>query len=130
MDFTVYKSDAVDIHHVFPKDYCVKAGYPRSKWNSIMNKTPLSYRTNREIGGVSPSKYLSKIEKKGQVTEQVLNSYLESHWLDVADCRQDNFDEFIVKRASKLLDAIESVMGKPVSGRDSEEVILGFGRGL
>ena len=130
MDFTVYKSDAVDIHHVFPKDYCVKAGYPRSKWNSIMNKTPLSYRTNREIGGVAPSKYLSKIEKKGQVTEQVLDSYLESHWLDVADCRQDNFDEFIVKRASKLLDAIESVMGKPVSGRDSEEVILSFGKGL
>ncbi len=130
MDFTVYKSDAVDIHHVFPKDYCVKAGYPRSKWNSIMNKTPLSYRTNREIGGVAPSKYLSKIEKKGQVTEQVLDSYLESHWLDIADCRQDNFDEFIVKRASKLLDAIESVMGKPVSGRDSEEVILSFGKGL
>lgn len=130
MDFTVYKSDAVDIHHVFPKDYCVKAGYPRSKWNSIMNKTPLSYRTNREIGGVAPSKYLSKIEKKGQVTEQVLDSYLESHWLDVADCRQDNFDKFIVKRASKLLDAIESVMGKPVSGRDSEEVIFSFGKGL
>ncbi len=130
MDFTVYKSDAVDIHHVFPKDYCVKAGYPRSKWNSIMNKTPLSYRTNREIGGVAPSKYLSKIEKKGQVTEQVLDSYLESHWLDIADCRQGNFDEFIVKRASKLLDAIESVMGKPVSGRDSEEVILSFGKGL
>ncbi len=130
MDFTVYKSDAVDIHHVFPKDYCVKVGYPRSKWNSIMNKTPLSYRTNREIGGVAPSKYLSKIEKKGQVTEQVLDSYLESHWLDIADCRQDNFDEFIVKRASKLLDAIESVMGKPVSGRDSEEVILSFGKGL
>lgn len=130
MDFTVYKSDAVDIHHVFPKDYCIKAGYFKSQWNSIINKTPLSYRTNREIGGVAPSKYLSKIEKKGQVTEQVLNSYLESHWLDVSDCRQDNFDEFIVRRASKLLDAIESAMGKPVLGRDSEEVIQNFGKGL
>ncbi|HBN56326.1 MAG TPA: hypothetical protein DD414_06080 [Lachnospiraceae bacterium] len=130
MDFTVYKSDAVDIHHVFPKDYCVKAGYPKSKWNSVINKTPLSYRTNREIGGVSPGKYLSKIEKKGQVTEQVLNSYLESHWLDVVYCRQDNFDEFIVNRASKLLDAIESAMGKPVPGRDSEEVVQNFGKGL
>lgn len=130
MDFTVYKSDAVDIHHVFPKDYCMKSGYPKSRWNSIINKTPLSYRTNREIGGVAPSKYLSKIEKKGQVTEQTLNSYLESHWLDVSDCRQDNFDEFIIKRASKLLDAIEKAMGKPVSGRDSEEVIQSFGKGL
>ncbi len=130
MDFTVYKSDAVDIHHVFPKEYCIKSGYPKSRWNSIINKTPLSYRTNREIGGVAPSKYLSKIEKKGQVTEQVLDSYLESHWLDVLECRQDRFDEFIIKRASKLLDAIEMAMGKPVPGRDSEEVIQNFGKGL
>lgn len=130
MDFTVYKSDAVDIHHVFPKEYCIKSGYPKSRWNSIINKTPLSYRTNREIGGVAPSKYLSKIEKKGQVTEQVLDSYLESHWLDVLECRQDRFDEFIIKRASKLLDAIEMAMGKPVPGRESEEVIQNFGKGL
>ncbi len=130
MDFTVYKSDAVDIHHVFPKEYCIKSGYPKSRWNSIINKTPLSYRTNREIGGVAPSKYLSKIEKKGQVTEQVLDSYLESHWLDVLECRQDRFDEFIIKRASKLLDAIEMAMGKPVQGRESEEVIQNFGKGL
>ncbi len=130
MDFTVYKSDAVDIHHVFPKEYCIKSGYPKSRWNSIINKTPLSYRTNREIGGVAPSKYLSKIEKKGQVTEWVLDSYLESHWLDVLECRQDRFDEFIIKRASKLLDAIEMAMGKPVPGRESEEVIQNFGKGL
>lgn len=130
MDFTVYKSDAVDIHHVFPKEYCIKSGYPKSRWNSIINKTPLSYRTNREIGGVAPSKYLSKIEKKGQVTEQVLDSYLESHWLDVLECRQDRFDEFIIKRASKLLDAIEMAMGKPVPGRECEEVIQNFGKGL
>ncbi len=130
MDFTVYKSDAVDIHHVFPKEYCIKSGYPKSRWNSIINKTPLSYRTNREIGGVAPSKYLSKIEKKGQVTEQVLDSYLESHWLDVLECRQDRFDEFIIKCASKLLDAIEMAMGKPVPGRESEEVIQNFGKGL
>lgn len=50
MDFTVYKAEGVDIHHVFPKDYCEKQRYPREKWNSVVNKTPISYSTNREIG--------------------------------------------------------------------------------
>jgi hypothetical protein len=67
MDFTVYKAESIDIHHIFPRDYCEKKGLPRAKWNSVVNKTPITYSTNREIGGVAPSQYLTKIEKKGQV---------------------------------------------------------------
>ena len=127
MDFTVYKAEYIDIHHVFPRDYCEKQGYSKTKWNSIVNKTPITYSTNREIGGVSPSKYLAKIETKGQVASSVLDGYLESHFLDVSCCRSDDFERFIVCRAKKLLDIIESATGKVVSGRDSEEVIEAFG---
>lgn len=130
MDFTVYKAENIDIHHVFPRDYCEKQNYPKAKWNSIVNKTPLTYSTNREIGGIAPSRYLGRIETKGQVTTPVLDSYLESHWLNVACCRNDDFDNFIINRAKMLLDAIESAMGKAVSGRDSEEVISVFGNTL
>lgn len=130
MDFTAYKAECIDIHHVFPKDYCEKQGYPKARWNSVVNKTPLSYSTNREIGGAAPSKYLSKIEAKGQVTEPVLNGYLESHWLDVNCCRNDDFDEFLIERAKKLLAAIEKATGKVISGKESEEVIAGFGAKL
>ena len=127
MDFTVYKAEGVDIHHVFPKDYCEKQRYPREKWNSVVNKTPISYSTNREIGGVAPGKYLDKIAQKGQVAVSVLDSYLESHWLNVTACRTDNFDMHIIERAKKLLDAIESAMGKAISGRDSQDVVDKFG---
>lgn len=127
MDFTVYKAEGVDIHHVFPKDYCEKQRYPREKWNSVVNKTPISYSTNREIGGVAPGKYLDKIAQKGQVAVPVLDSYLESHWLNVTACRTDNFDKHIIERAKKLLDAIESAMGKAISGRDSQDVVDKFG---
>ena len=127
MDFTAYKSESIDIHHVFPRDYCEKMNYPKAKWNSVVNKTPISYRTNREIGGVAPSRYLSKIEAKGQVTTSVLNGYLESHWLDVDCCRNDNFDKFIIERAKNLLSAIEKATGKAISGKDSDEVINSFG---
>ena len=127
MDFTVYKAEGVDIHHVFPKDYCEKQRYPREKWNSVVNKTPISYSTNRENGGVAPGKYLDKIAQKGQVAVSVLDSYLESHWLNVTACRTDNFDMHIIERAKKLLDAIESAMGKAISGRDSQDVVDKFG---
>ena len=127
MDFTVYKAEGVDIDHVFPKDYCEKQRYPREKWNSVVNKTPISYSTNREIGGVAPGKYLDKIAQKGQVAVPVLDSYLESHWLNVTACRTDNFDKHIIERAKKLLDAIESAMGKAISGRDSQDVVDKFG---
>lgn len=130
MDFTLYKAEYIDIHHIFPKDHCEKSGYPRSKWNSVVNKTPITYSTNREIGGVAPSSYLGKIATKGQVDTSVLDSYLETHWINVEAARNDDFHAFIVSRAIMLLDAIAAAMGKPVSGRDGEEVVNSFGQSL
>ncbi len=130
MDFTVYKSENIDIHHIFPRAYCENKNYPKEKWNSIVNKTPITYSTNREIGGASPSKYLEKIENKGQVNRPTLDEYLESHWIDVDSCRNDDFDKHIVYRAKKLLDSIELATGKSISGRDTEEVVKVFGEVL
>lgn len=130
MDFVLYKSEYIDIHHVFPRAYCEKQGYSKDKWNSVVNKTPITYATNREIGGVAPSKYLEKIENKGKVSTLILDGYLETHWLDVDCCRNDDFDKHIILRAKKLLDEIENAMGKTISGRDSDEVVRSFGEKL
>lgn len=83
--------------------------------------------TNREIGGVAPSVYLTKIENKGQVSSDILDTYLTTHWIDVVSCRNDNFQEHIIKRAKMLLNAIEKATGKSISGRDSEDVVNAFG---
>lgn len=127
MDFSVYKAENIDIHHIFPKDYCEKQKYDKAKWNSVINKTPITYSTNREIGGVAPSVYLTKIENKGQVSSDILDTYLTTHWIDVVSCRNDNFQEHIIKRAKMLLNAIEKATGKSISGRDSEDVVNAFG---
>ena len=130
MDFTLYKAENIDIHHIFPKDHCEKKGYPKSKWNSVVNKTPITYSTNREIGGAAPSIYLGKIASKGQVDANILDGYLETHWINISAARKDDFNAFIVNRAIMLLDAIATSMGKPISGRDGEEVINSFGVAL
>ena len=130
MDFTVYKDENIDIHHIFPKAYCNNCGYSRKKWNSVINKTPISYSTNREIGGYAPSVYLSKIEEKGKVDPIVIDDYLKTHWINVEAMRSDSFDVHIISRAKTLLDQISQAMGKTISGRDSEEVIQSFGEAL
>ena len=129
MDFALYKAASIDIHHIFPKNYCKNKGYEYIKWDSIINKTPISYSTNRAIGGAAPSAYLAHIQQN-KVEQGDLRAYLASHWIDMADCMADDFAKFIVHRARKILDAIASATGKPISGRDSEEVKQTFGEAL
>ena len=125
MDLALYKATGIDIHHIFPKSYCISKHYEYGKWDSVINKTPISYGTNREIGGAAPSVYLARSEKK--VTPADLRDYLATHWIDMDDCRTDDFARFIVNRARKILDAIENATGKQISGRTSDEVKQTFG---
>jgi hypothetical protein len=46
-DHTVFFGENVDIHHIFPQDWCRKRQIPAAIYDSIINKSPLSYRTNR-----------------------------------------------------------------------------------
>ncbi len=130
MDFSTYSNEKIDIHHIFPKDYCVGKKYDRAKWNSIVNKTPISASSNREIGGVAPSTYLGKLEKKGSVRPSDLDGYVETHWINHSLLRNDEFQNFIVDRAKKLLSAIEAATGRTISGKDSDEVQQEFGAAL
>ena len=125
MDFTQFKAANIDIHHIFPRSYCIKSGLPEEKWDSVINKTPISYITNREIGGVAPSEYLKHIAAK--VDRSSLTAYLSSHWISMEDCETDDFDAFMRHRATALLDAVSAAMGKRIVGRDSEEIVQKFG---
>lgn len=39
---------------IFHKAWCEGQGIPRCRYDSILNKTPLSYKVNRKIGGQAP----------------------------------------------------------------------------
>ena len=125
-----YKGSGIDIHHIFPQNYCVTKNFDKRKWNSVINKTPLCYSTNREIGGVAPSEYLKKIQSKHNLSTQDLQNSLSTHWIDIANCQKDDFDEFIAERAKNLLDAVVNATGKKIAGRDSDEVKNFFGKAI
>jgi hypothetical protein len=128
MDFTNFIADYVDIHHIFPKKYCEGKGYEWRKWNSIVNKTPIAYRTNRKIGGNAPSEYLQSIEKN--VSADALNSNVESHGIDITSLRGDDFDTFFALRAKTLLGLISKAMGKRITNLNSTDVVEAFGTAL
>jgi hypothetical protein len=130
MDFTVFLEENVDIHHIFPQEYCESNSIPKKKWNSIVNKTPLSARTNRIIGGSAPSKYLKQIETADHVTEEKLDEFVSTHLVDVDCLRADNFDEYFLHRAKSLINIISRSMGKPVTNLAGDDVITGFGGSL
>ncbi|MCM1223242.1 MAG: DUF262 domain-containing protein [Lachnospiraceae bacterium] len=129
MDIATYLDESTDIHHIFPQNYCEQQGYDSLKWNSVINKTPIYASTNRSIGGRAPSEYIGTMANKGLTDEQIAEA-ISSHKIDYAFLKADDFDDFIIDRAVKLLDRIEVAMGKAVSGRDSEDTIKAFGTPL
>ena len=98
----------------------------KKKVRRWFNKTPLSYRTNRIIGGVAPSQYITKLEKGTDTTppiaSQKLDAYLKSHLVDPVILRADKFETFMDDRQKQLLNLIEQAMGKAAyTGSVAEE---------
>jgi hypothetical protein len=119
---SVFFDENVDIHHVFPQDWCKKRGLKPSVYDSIINKTPLSYRTNRILGGVAPSVYLAKLESGDPgVSPDRLDGFLSSHLIDPKLLRADDFDAFMSDRQSRLLKLIERATGKASYSADDRE---------
>jgi hypothetical protein len=121
-DQTVFFDENVDIHHVFPEAWCKQQGIKPEIYNSIVNKTPLSARTNRIIGGVAPSAYLARLEKGGAQSPPIaadrLESILRTHEIGVALLSGNNFSAFFDDRRERLLKLIEAAMGKPAVRED------------
>lgn len=113
---------ALDIHHIFPKSWCEKNGIHWKSYDSILNKTSLSYKANRKIGGNAPSIYLRKIqtEEQVQLTDEQMNELLSSHAIDPTLLRSDDYENFIEDRRQKLSALITKAMGKPVISQSIE----------
>lgn len=124
-DHIVFFGENVDIHHIFPQDWCKKQKIKPAVYDSIINKTPLSYRTNRIVGGVAPSEYLAKLERGDATTPPIdsarLDAYLGSHLITPSLLRSDDFNAFMADRQKRLLSLIEQATGKAAYTGDVQE---------
>ena len=131
------RNEKIEAHHIFPKDWCCKNRqvpkdkFRSSRYNSVVNKTPLLRHTNRTIGGKAPSKYLDDIkvwsnqyhfdwENPAEMKVVPMEDKLDSHLICIDAFQADNFEKFFEKRKEDLLKKIAAVMGKPVN-REEED---------
>ena len=109
----------IDIHHIFPRAWCENAGIAAADFNAIVNKTALSARTNRRLGGRAPSASLSTVRREAGSDERVVQ-ILESHRIDGQLLAADDFWGFYRNRAARLLEMISEAMGKNVTLDDAD----------
>ncbi|KFB75104.1 DUF262 domain-containing protein [Candidatus Accumulibacter cognatus] len=123
VDQIVFFDEGVDIHRIFPKAWCESPSQKISPsiYDSVVNKTPLSCRTNRIIGGYAPSLYLGKLEKgkagtNGQNSEPpidkaALANYLQTHCIPVPELYADDFAGFMKARQKLLMAMVSRITG-------------------
>lgn len=118
-----YEEVALDIHHIFPRAWCQENGVRRPVYDSVVNKTPISYKANRMIGRKAPSKYLIALQTHIQVkmTDNEMNRVLSTHSIPFAPLRSDDFWGFYSGRKNALIKLIEKAMGKSVQRDQSYE---------
>ena len=111
--------DEIDIHHIFPRRWCETEDIEPGTYNSIINKTAISARTNRQIGGNAPSKYLPDLERTADIDPARMDEILASHSIAADAVRTDRFWDFYATRAEALLHRIEIATGKKIT-RETE----------
>jgi hypothetical protein len=114
IESALYFDDNIDIHHIFPQAWCTSQGIERRRANSIINKTPLSAKTNRIIGGNAPSVYLERLQHNAGIDTAQMDDIQSSHVINPAALRADDFEAFFRARKQALLDRIEKAMGKAI----------------
>lgn len=118
----IYFEEQIDSHHIFPVAWCRKKGIEPKKYNCLINRTPLSAKTNKKIGSKAPSIYLEEFELSGTSAKR-LDEILRSHAISPKTLRRDDFEGFFQMRANNLLTLIGKAMGKSLSFESSEDFV-------
>jgi len=113
-ELMTFYNDKVDVHHVFPQAWCKKQRINPKVFDSIVNKTPLSKKSNIAVGGDAPSVYLKRIETRHGFTAERLDGILRTHLIEPRFLRTDDFQGFFDARLAALSGLVSSALAKAV----------------
>ncbi|MBO3741619.1 GmrSD restriction endonuclease domain-containing protein [Actinoplanes flavus] len=102
---------AVAIRQVFPKHWLARNFPDDNRGNSIVNKTPLSYRASKSLIG-SPSSYLKVLAREAGTRSEWFDDVVATHVIDPATLHEDDFDAFYADRSARLVELVNEAMGK------------------
>lgn len=107
--------EAMDIHHIFPVRWCTAHGKTDDPYfDSIVNKTALSARSNRAIGGRAPSDYLETIQREHGHSPEDMDEILRSHLIEPDLLRADDFEACLAARKEALVSLVSEHLHNPV----------------
>jgi len=112
------QNGSIDDHHIVPASWG-KENIQGNLIHSILNRTPLSAETNRDvINDKLPNEYLPKlISTNGrEEVERILDShFISTKALDIllrSPFTPDDYENFIIERQKTIFDAIENLLIK------------------
>ncbi|MFC5922922.1 GmrSD restriction endonuclease domain-containing protein [Micromonospora vulcania] len=111
---------AVGIRQVFPKAWLARHVPNDGRGNSIVNKTPLSYRASKSLVG-SPSAYLRVLARETGTRPEWFDDVIATHVMDPAALHEDDFDGFYTDRSARLVELVNEAMGKRTVFRDESD---------
>ena len=114
IDVKTFFHENIDVHHIFPQKWCKDNKKDNKEYDSIVNKTPLSQKTNAFIGGDAPSQYLRRIESQFSISTSDLDFILKTHLIDPTFLRNDDFEGFFRARMNSLSGLVKEAMKKEV----------------
>ncbi|PSM41350.1 hypothetical protein C6Y14_21460 [Streptomyces dioscori] len=111
---------SVDVRQIFPKTWFRRGNSEGLPTNSIVNKTPLSYRAAMDMTG-APSSYLSTMVAASDMRPEWFDDVLTTHLIDPEALRDNDYERFYRDRSKQLQDLVHSAMGKRTMLRDLAE---------
>ena len=108
-----------DIHHIFPKNFLKKKGFPRSKYNQLANFVYVQQEVNIKIGDKSPESYFFTVMDQCETGTAVLGAItklkdlkinLEANCLpsDLDEYKFDNYENFLEMRRIQMANKIKN----------------------
>ena len=103
-----------DIHHIFPKNYLVKHGYDKSKYNRIANFVHLRNDINISVSDLAPREYLGDILSGNNnhhsdiVNEAEMINNFEDNAVPkiLLQAEADDYDEFLQQRQKLMAEMV------------------------
>ena len=100
--------------HVFPRQWCQENGVEAVLADSVLNRTPMSKRTEVVITGYDPARYLVRVQSKSLMENDEFHQTLSSHEMDPELMRRSDATGFFADRRRRLVGMVEHAMGKEV----------------
>jgi hypothetical protein len=109
---------AVDVRQIFPKSWAQRANGQSRPTNSIVNKTPLSYRAAQDMTG-APGSYLPSLVAASDMRPEWFDDVIATHLIDPDALRSNDYERFYADRSKQLQDLVHAAMGKRTMHRDA-----------